>query len=353
MSDRENYQAYIGSDAPRVFYQHLENNYEKIPKLDVFVYSIGGDASAPWRIVSLFREFAEEINILVPYRALSAATIIAIGMDSIVMGKKRELGPIDPTVDSEFNPIHPITKDETLRINVEDVSSYIDLMKKFGITGQEQIGNSFTKLADAVDPIALGYINRHYSFIRMVSTKLLKSQNKPFTDQKIQHVVKELIEEIYFHGHGIARSEAKDIGLKIIYPDNELEELMWKLYLEYEKDLNLIEPINAKDILDEQKTDQFVMKDIPGGYIESERYSHVFKANINLVAKRIVQSANININFQLPQNKNELDFDRQQLQKLDEHIKIIVLDEVNKQSYISEYRIQHSKLRWSKQNWPL
>lgn len=39
---------------------------------------------------------------MVPYKAHSAATLIAIGCDEIVMGSKSELGPIDPAL----NRIH-------------------------------------------------------------------------------------------------------------------------------------------------------------------------------------------------------------------------------------------------------
>ncbi len=343
LSDRDGYQTSIASDAVRIFYEHLEDYHKKIPRLDLFMYSVGGDTSTPWRIVSLFREFAEEINILIPYKALSAATLVAIGMDNIIMGKKGELGPIDPTVNSNFNPIDPIVQNRSLPINVEDISSYIDLMKKFGITGQKQIGQSFAKLADAVNPIALGYINRHYSFIRMTATKLLKSQKKPLNDQKISHIVKQLIEEIYFHGHGIARMEAKDIGLKIIRPDQKLEELMWKLYLEYENDLQLTQPLNPKDILEERKADRFVMDGVPGAYIESEKHSHVYRGNIEFITKRAIPQT-MNINFPLPSNNDKLDFD--QLLKLREYVQKIVYEEIVKQSYVLAYDVDFSKMNW-------
>src|SRR5208282_5342608 len=42
--------------------------------------------------------------LLFPYRSYSAATLIALGADEIVMHPFAELGPIDPTVSNEFNP---------------------------------------------------------------------------------------------------------------------------------------------------------------------------------------------------------------------------------------------------------
>lgn len=70
----------------------------------------------------------------------------------------------------------------------------------------------------------------HYSFIRMLATKLLKSHNEPVSETKLQDLVRDLIERIYFHGHGIARREARDLGLKVnATPDLETEDLMWRL----------------------------------------------------------------------------------------------------------------------------
>ena len=67
---------------------------------------------SPWRIISLFREFAQEVNVLVPYGAYSAATLICLGADEILMGRKGELGPIDP-----------IISNRRLLIDVKDITS--------------------------------------------------------------------------------------------------------------------------------------------------------------------------------------------------------------------------------------
>jgi hypothetical protein len=45
-----------------VCYDHLSKLGNKIPKVDLFPYSAGDDIRVPWRIISLFREFAEEVK---------------------------------------------------------------------------------------------------------------------------------------------------------------------------------------------------------------------------------------------------------------------------------------------------
>ena len=350
--DRPNFVVSIGSDTPRLFYDHLTSLGNKIPKLDLFLYSTGGDTSVPWRIISLFREFADEVNVLVPYRAYSAATLICLGADNILMGRKGELGPIDPTVNSEFNPVDPIINNRKLPINVEDVTSYIQLLKdKVGLVHQPELGSGFNEMAKAVNPVALGYVNRHYSFIRMVAKKLLKSQNEPANETKIEDIVKDLIERIYFHGHGIARKEAKDLGLKITAPEPETEELIWKLYLEYENELSLQEVFSPEAILDEVKTDNHRLVDVPGAYIESESFSNVFKTDIKMSIQRSIPSLNLNINFQFPVGVDPNAVDPRLLQQWQLLIQRLVMDEIRNQSNILGYDTRGANARWEREKW--
>ena len=94
--DRQLAQAIIGEDAVRPLYEHLlslADTSSKKRKIDLFLYSRGGNVSVPWRIVTMIREFCDEFCVLIPYKAYSATTMIALGADQIVMGKKAELPP--------------------------------------------------------------------------------------------------------------------------------------------------------------------------------------------------------------------------------------------------------------------
>jgi ClpP class serine protease len=122
--------AMITEDAVRYLYDHLlslkfEEGNTKI--IDLFLYSRGGDVSVPWRIVSMIREFCDEFNVLIPYKAHSAATLLSLGADTIIMGKKAELGPIDPTL-SRKSVGGPSTPPQD--ISVEDVNSFVSFIKE-------------------------------------------------------------------------------------------------------------------------------------------------------------------------------------------------------------------------------
>src|SRR5690242_7764833 len=48
-------------------------------RISLLLHSTGGDLLAPWPIVNLLREFTSDFEVLVPRRALSAATLICLG----------------------------------------------------------------------------------------------------------------------------------------------------------------------------------------------------------------------------------------------------------------------------------
>src|SRR5438876_10195062 len=94
-SDRSPAAGQIGDDAVRPLIDHLRQlGHEE--KFDLFIYSRGGAIDVPWRIVTAIRRTADTWSILIPLRANSGATLIAIGADEILFGRNGELGPIDP-----------------------------------------------------------------------------------------------------------------------------------------------------------------------------------------------------------------------------------------------------------------
>lgn len=128
--------ARIAEDAVRPLYEHLFS-IGKNKKVDLFLYSRGGDVGVPWQIVTMFREFCDEFSILVPYKVHSGATLIFLGADKIITGKKAEFSPIDPTL---VKATLGETAGPPQEISVEDVNSYISFLReKAGISDQSAL----------------------------------------------------------------------------------------------------------------------------------------------------------------------------------------------------------------------
>lgn len=214
-------------------------------KIDLFLYSSGGDTMVPWRLVSMIREYCDQFSVLIPYKAHSAATMISLGADEIVMSNLSELSPIDPSTANIFNPSDPHTPQNKISISVEDVMAYFDLAKnKFGIKNDAELAGIFNKFVEAnpqIHPLALGNINRTHNLIRILAKRLLKSHKLPMKEDEIEKIVDYFTEKLYSHQYFIGRKEAKeDLGVKsVVFADDNLAKIMTNLYEEYAKEMEL------------------------------------------------------------------------------------------------------------------
>ncbi len=287
-SDRPNFNYHILGDIVPIMHEHihdLENGKDNL-KLDLFIYSRGGDSNVPWTVVSMFREYARKgsFSVLIPFRAHSAATMIALGADEIVMTKKAELGPIDITTHDNYNP-----KDErtgnVLPISVEDVNGYFDLLDEAGCKDANQTLKGFELLADNVHPIALGSVSRLLKQTKLVATRLLNTRSNPFPEEENNKIVKKLSSEIYSHQHAISRSEAKKyIGLKQVKcAENEnIDKQLWSLYEEYKNLFKLEKPLMAEEYLVANDLEEHKWKGLNQACIESYNRSDVFKQDLHV-----------------------------------------------------------------------
>jgi hypothetical protein len=70
----------------------------KVRELDLFIHSPGGDPDAAEQISEYLRTQFDHIRAIVPVVAMSAATMLALSADEVIMGAHSQLGPIDPQV---------------------------------------------------------------------------------------------------------------------------------------------------------------------------------------------------------------------------------------------------------------
>lgn len=66
--------------------------------LDLILHSPGGSAEVTEALVSYIRTKFNNVRVIVPQAAMSAATMLACSANSIMMGKHSFLGPIDPQI---------------------------------------------------------------------------------------------------------------------------------------------------------------------------------------------------------------------------------------------------------------
>ena len=283
--------AQIGEDAVRPMYDHVRD-LPKDSKIDLFLYSRGGAIEVPWRMITMLREHCNRLGVLIPYRAHSAATLIALGCDEIVMGGKAELGPIDPSLSISKGRGTAVVEP----VQVEDVMSFVRFIKDVaGLTDQSALADNVRILTEKLLPWTLGSIYRTHTHIRMVAQRMLSCRTKRPDEQTMTRITETLAEKIYSHGHAICRDEAKEIGLPVIKPPGELEVFMWDLFEKYEDLLQLKDPIDPQGPFSSAEDEERM--ELVLAAIESESLTSAF--NGTMVLRRIrktPQQVNINLN---------------------------------------------------------
>jgi len=69
--------------------------FKGVKEVDIILNSGGGSPHDAYRIIRVLRNAFETVNVIVPYWAKSAATLLALGGSRIIMDEMGELGPLD------------------------------------------------------------------------------------------------------------------------------------------------------------------------------------------------------------------------------------------------------------------
>lgn len=223
----------VRGDVVEQIYEQLRE-IGRVPKLDLFLHSSGGQTEIPWRLITLIRDFGEHFAVLIPGIAYSAATHLAMGADEIVMGPLSELSPVDP---ARSHPLLPSRKEgePPLVVSVQDLRHCVEFIKsEIGDSAPESLATILAALFDKIHPLAIGAIQQSYALSRLISTKALSTHMDPDAEkEQIEEIVNTFSDEFFSHHYRIGWKEAKEKGLKVTYADDELWETMWALYQHY------------------------------------------------------------------------------------------------------------------------
>ncbi len=198
-------------------------------KIDLVLHSYGGMVDTPYKVVMLIREFCEEFAVIVPFAAKSAASMLVLGADEVVMGPTSELGPIDPLVK------HPVYNDRF--IPVQAVHHCLNYLQRSIINSAypEITSHIVSPLLDKLDPWLIGDYEKTIKASRQYAKTLLSRFMLKNNPEYVNNVTYALTEGYFSHGYSIGHREAKDLGLIVTEASEELWDVIWKLYLVYEE----------------------------------------------------------------------------------------------------------------------
>jgi hypothetical protein len=183
----------------------------------------GGDGLAAERIIQLCKNYSKkDFETIVPARAKSAATMVCLGADTILMGATSELGPIDPQIPLKMGEnwqwvgAHHVirTYDNLMKKAVSLKEGHIEpllqQLSQFNATHIE-ILRAATKLSEsiAISSLKKGMLSKQ-------SEKDIRKRITCFTDPDIT----------FSHGRALSIDHIKHCGLKI--EEIDLSSELWK-----------------------------------------------------------------------------------------------------------------------------
>ncbi|MCY4115880.1 MAG: hypothetical protein OXF55_03180 [Caldilineaceae bacterium] len=267
-SDRQGMDAIIAHDCIDPFVDLLDG-IGPTSRISLVLHTSGGQTLAAWRLINLIRMFCEELEVLIPSKALSAGTLLSIGADKIIMTKQAILGPIDPSVNNPLNPQVDIGgQPKQVPVSVESVLGYLSLTREeLEIDGVENLTNVLLNLSTHIHPLVLGEIFRTRAQIRFLAEKLLPRQVKE--ESNIKSIVDFLCADSGSHDYTIARREASELGLNIEKPSVKLYELLREVHMSYSEELHLLEPFTPQEVLAKGQIGNPIRYSFPRGLVES------------------------------------------------------------------------------------
>ena len=214
-SDRVGMETIIAPDCIDLFVDLLDQ-IGPTSKISLILHTNGGSTLAAWRLVNLIRTFCDDLEVLIPLKALSAGTLIAIGADRLVMTKQAALGPIDPSVNNPLNPqVNVGNQLARVPVSVENVRGYLDAARDdFGIKSEAALTTVLSGLSQQIHPLVLGEIFRSRAQIRFLAGKLIRQQVSD--PDKIKSIIDFLCGDSGSHDYTINRREWSP-GLEVPY----------------------------------------------------------------------------------------------------------------------------------------
>jgi hypothetical protein len=199
------------------------------PDIDVLLHSPGGLAEATEAIVELLRARFQSIRFIIPNGAKSAATMLALSGDEILMDEASELGPIDPQMGImqgggvKFSPADAILAQfeeasKDIKQNPDRLSVWIPIIAQMGPSLLVECTNA-KKLSE-----------------NLVKQWLEKYMFKgdPDASQKANRISSHLADHKNFLSHAkrVGMADLVQLGVKVkdLRTEPNLRNAVWELY---------------------------------------------------------------------------------------------------------------------------
>ena len=196
------------------------------PELTLFVKSDGGSGMASLRLVHLLRRHGRKVTVMAPLNCASAATMLALGADTIAMGPLSYLTAVDTSLEHDLSPLDhtnnlvPVSNDEVDRVT--------RLWKEHAPRGSV---HPHQELYKYLHPLVIGALDRASSLSLMLCRDILGYHMRD--RKKVEAIARRLNYDYPAHQYPITSREARRLGLHVEDLDAETDQLLQELNLVY------------------------------------------------------------------------------------------------------------------------
>lgn len=189
----------------------LHEILEKIGQQEIlylFIKSSGGNGQVSLRLVNLLRQYCDRLVALVPLECASAATMIALGANEILMGPMAYLTAVDTSLTHDLSPLD--RDNDRVSVSLDELTRVIRLWRAEQSDAKE---NPYKSLFEHVHPLVIGAVDRAESLSLMLCKELLAYH---IEDVAIAEQIANTLNSKYpSHSYPILFEEARSIGLNV------------------------------------------------------------------------------------------------------------------------------------------
>ena len=200
------------------------------PSITLFVKSDGGSGMAALRLVHLLRRYTRKLAVAAPLNCASAATMLALGADEILMGPLSFLTAVDTSLEHDLSPVDHTNN--LVAVSNDEVDRVIRLWKEHaGGARAAASAHPHQELYKYLHPLVVGALDRASSLSLKVCQEILGYHMKD--KRKAERISRQLNYDYPAHQYPISSREARRLGLTVRDLDPRLDQLLQELNLVY------------------------------------------------------------------------------------------------------------------------
>src|SRR6185295_7015819 len=197
-------------------------------KLTLLVKSDGGSGMASLRMVHLLRRYTKRLTVVAPLNCASAATMLALGAETIGMGSLSYLTAVDTSLEHDLSPVDHTNS--LVAVSNDEVERVIRLWKETVGRDKDNV-NPYQELYKYLHPLVIGALDRASSLSLQLCREILGYHMRD--KKKIERISQRLNSSYPAHHYPITSREARRVGLDVQDLDSETENLLQELNLVY------------------------------------------------------------------------------------------------------------------------